>query len=135
MLGITALYSPIALQSRLEKTASQNKDKMTQKIGAGLLEYAGKIWDTADTLRGAGIKESEWPTYMMPFFALMMLESRLRRFKMERITEYEKETGVRFNSEDATHAQWLDDSAKVLFILYLCFCAQLRANIWRVMDT
>lgn len=53
---------------------------MTQKIGAGLLEYAGKIWDTADTLRGAGIKESEWPTYMMPFFALMMLESRLRRF-------------------------------------------------------
>lgn len=47
---------------------------MTQKIGVGLLEYAGKIWNTADTLRGAGIKESKWPTYMMPFFARMMLE-------------------------------------------------------------
>lgn len=87
---------------------------MTQKIGAGLLEYAGKIWDTADTLRGAGIKESEWPTYMMPFFALMMLESRLRRFKQERIAEFEKETGAAFDPEDATHAQWLDDSAKAV---------------------
>lgn len=87
---------------------------MTQKIGAGLLEYAGKIWDTADTLRGAGIKESEWPTYMMPFFALMMLESRLRRFKQERIAEFEKETGAAFNPEEATHAQWLDDSAKAI---------------------
>lgn len=87
---------------------------MTQKIGAGLLEYAGKIWDTADTLRGAGIKESEWPNYMMPFFALMMLESRLRRFKKERIAEFEKETGAAFNPEDATHAQWLDDSAKAI---------------------
>lgn len=87
---------------------------MTQKIGAGLLEYAGKIWDTADTLRGAGIKESEWPTYMMPFFALMMLESRLRRFKKERIAEFEKETGAPFDPDDATHAQWLDDSAKAV---------------------
>ncbi|ABD69099.1 N-6 DNA methylase [Rhodoferax ferrireducens T118] len=87
---------------------------MTQKIGAGLLEYAGKIWDTADTLRGAGIKESEWPTYMMPFFALMMLESRLRRFKQERIAEYEEETGAAFDPEDATHAKWLDDTAKAV---------------------
>ena len=29
---------------------------MTQKIGAGLLSCADKIWDTADTLRGAGIR-------------------------------------------------------------------------------
>ena len=28
---------------------------MTQKIGAGLLSCADKIWETADTLRGAGI--------------------------------------------------------------------------------
>jgi type I restriction enzyme M protein len=85
---------------------------MTQKIGAALLDHEAQIWKTADTLRGAGIKESEWPAYMMPFFALMMLESRLRRFKKERIAEFELETGSTFNPDDATHAQWLDDSAK-----------------------
>jgi len=87
---------------------------MTQKIGAGLLEYAGKIWDTADTLRGAGIKESEWPTYMMPFFALMMLESRLRRFRQARIDEYQKETSSPFDANDAAHLEWLEYSAKAV---------------------
>jgi type I restriction enzyme M protein len=85
---------------------------MAQKIGAGLLAHAETIWKTADTLRGAGIKESEWPAYMMPFFALMMLESRLRRFKRERIAEFEQAMGVTFSPEDAIHTQWLDDSAK-----------------------
>ena len=36
----------------------------------------------------------------------MMLESRLRRFKKERIAEFEKETGEAFNPDDATHAQY-----------------------------
>jgi type I restriction enzyme M protein len=44
-----------------------------------ILKYETKIWATADLLRGSGIKESEWPSYMMPFFALVMLESRLIR--------------------------------------------------------
>ena len=44
-----------------------------------ILQYESKIWATADLLRGCGIKESEWPSYMMPFFALMMIESRLIR--------------------------------------------------------
>ena len=48
---------------------------MTENI----LQYESKIWNTADLLRGSGIKESEWPSYMMPFFALMMIESRLLR--------------------------------------------------------
>ena len=64
---------------------------MREKIGAGLLACADKIWDTADTLRGAGIRASEWPVYMMPFFALMMLESRLRRFRQERVEEFGEE--------------------------------------------
>lgn len=85
---------------------------MTQKIGAALLVHANKIWDTADTLRGSGIKASEWPSYMMPFFALMMLESRLRRFKRERIAEFEQETGTVFDPENVGHAQWLDESAR-----------------------
>lgn len=50
----------------------------------GILQYESKIWATADLLRGSGIKESEWPSYMMPFFALVMIESRLLRL-------YEKE--------------------------------------------
>jgi type I restriction enzyme M protein len=44
-----------------------------------ILQYESTIWATADLLRGCGIKESEWPSYMMPFFALVMLESRLVR--------------------------------------------------------
>ena len=44
-----------------------------------ILQYESKIWATADLLRGSGIKESEWPTFMMPFFALAMIESRLVR--------------------------------------------------------
>lgn len=85
---------------------------MTQKIGAGLLSCADKIWETADTLRGAGIKASEWPSYMMPFFALMMLESRLRRFRQSRIEEFKVETGSDFNTEDPTNLEWLEKSAK-----------------------
>lgn len=44
-----------------------------------ILQYESTIWATADLLRGCGIKESEWPSHMMPFFALVMLESRLLR--------------------------------------------------------
>ncbi|MFZ2853708.1 MAG: N-6 DNA methylase [Rhodocyclaceae bacterium] len=87
---------------------------MTQKIGAGLLSCADKIWETADTLRGAGIKASDWPAYMMPFFALMMLESRLRRFRQSRIDEFKKETDGDFKIEDAAHLEWLEYSAKAV---------------------
>ena len=48
-------------------------------ISQNILQYESKIWATADLLRGCGIKESEWPSYMMPFFALVMIESRLVR--------------------------------------------------------
>lgn len=85
---------------------------MTQKIGAGLLSCADKIWETADTLRGAGIKASDWPAYMMPFFALMMLESRLRRFRQSRIDEFNNETANAFKYEDAAHLEWLEYSAR-----------------------
>jgi len=38
-----------------------------------ILQYESKIWETADLLRGSGIKESEWPSFMMPFFALAVI--------------------------------------------------------------
>ena len=44
-----------------------------------ILQYESSIWATADLLRGSGFKESEWPSFMMPFFALVMIESRLIR--------------------------------------------------------
>lgn len=48
-------------------------------MSVNILQYESDIWKTADYLRGAGIKESDFPKYMMPFFALLMVESRLIR--------------------------------------------------------
>lgn len=48
-------------------------------MSLNILQYESKIWSTAELLRGSGIKESEWPSFMMPFFALIMVESRLIR--------------------------------------------------------
>ncbi|MDQ7046563.1 MAG: hypothetical protein Q9M39_02715 [Sulfurovum sp.] len=44
-----------------------------------ILKYESKVWQTADLLIGAGIKQSDFPKYMMPFFALIMVESRFSR--------------------------------------------------------
>ncbi len=60
-----------------------------------ILQYESKIWATADLLRGCGIKESEWPSFMMPFFALVMIESRLVRLRDDLYAEY----GAEFMAE------------------------------------
>ena len=44
-----------------------------------ILQYESQVWSTADLLIGAGIKQSDFPKYMMPYFALIMVESRLIR--------------------------------------------------------
>ena len=44
-----------------------------------ILKYESKIWNTADLLRSSGFKESDFPKFMMPFFALAMVESRFIR--------------------------------------------------------
>lgn len=50
-----------------------------------ILQYKTKIFSVAEFYRGAGIKQSEWPKMMMPFFTLRLVESRLirERDKME----------------------------------------------------
>ncbi|MBW7954285.1 N-6 DNA methylase [Candidatus Gracilibacteria bacterium] len=48
-----------------------------------ILQYESKVWKTADLLIGAGIKQSDFPKFMMPFFALIMVESRLIRMADE----------------------------------------------------
>ena len=54
-------------------------ERQNSMATSNILQYESTIWATADLLRGCGIKESEWPSYMMPFFALVMIESRLVR--------------------------------------------------------
>ena len=65
-----------------------------------ILQYESKIWATADLLRGCGIKESEWPSYMMPFFALVMIESRLVRMFDELKAEIGEEALADIPQED-----------------------------------
>ena len=65
-----------------------------------ILQYESKIWNTADLLRGSGIKESEWSAFMMPFFALAMIESRLIRMLDEMEKEYGKAVLAEIDKED-----------------------------------
>lgn len=61
-----------------------------------ILQYESDIWSSADSLRSAGLKQSDFPKYMMPFFALRMVESRLIR-EHKRLSE---EFGITGNNED-----------------------------------
>jgi len=65
-----------------------------------ILQYESKIWATADLLRGSGIKESEWPSFMMPFFALVMIESRLVRMFDDLKTEIGEEAFANIQKDD-----------------------------------
>ncbi len=58
-------------------------------MNINILKYESEVWKTADLLIGAGIKQSDFPKYMMPFFALILVESRLIR-EAEKL---EKEVG------------------------------------------
>lgn len=53
-----------------------------------ILSYETDIWACADLLISSGIKQSKFPDYMMPFFALVMLEGRMRN-EMRKVTEEE----------------------------------------------
>ncbi|MCB0748414.1 MAG: SAM-dependent DNA methyltransferase, partial [Ignavibacteriae bacterium] len=48
-------------------------------MSINILKHESDVWKTADLLIGAGIKQSDFPKYMMPYFALLMVESRLIR--------------------------------------------------------
>ncbi len=59
-----------------------------------ILKHESDIWATADLLRGAGIKTSDFPKYMMPFFALIMVESRLIRESKRMVADGESEENM-----------------------------------------
>lgn len=86
-------------------------------MSENILQYESKIWSTADTLRGSGIKESEWPSMMMPFFALMMVESRLLRKLAETQTELGIDPDSSVVNEDVTEYIVSDNRGFNSFIL------------------
>lgn len=67
------------------------EDNNTQNVQVqDIMHYESKIWEVADLLLAAGIKQSDFPVYMMPFFALVMVEGRM----INTIKRVEKEYGV-----------------------------------------
>lgn len=74
-------------------------------MSQNILQYESKVWSTADLLIGAGIKQSDFPKYMMPYFALMMLESRLIRHSKELL----KDLGVESIEELEDINDFLDE--------------------------
>ena len=60
-----------------------------------IMHYESQIWEIADLLRSASIKQSDFPDYMMPFFALMMLEGRM----MNAIKKVEEDEGITADSD------------------------------------
>lgn len=61
-------------------------------MSQNILQYESKVWSTADLLIGAGIKTSDFPKYMMPYFAMIMLESRLVRHYKELLKDFDVES-------------------------------------------
>ena len=55
-----------------------------------IMHYESDIWAIADLLLAASIKQSDFPTYMMPFFALVMLEGRM----LNAMKEVQNEEGI-----------------------------------------
>ena len=74
----------------------------TDKGLRDIMHYESDIWAIADLLLAASIKQSDFPAYMMPFFALSMLEGRM----LNAIKEIEKEEGInpKDNPEDFKEA-------------------------------
>ena len=103
-------------------------------MNKNILQYESKVWATADLLIGAGIKQSDFPKFMMPFFALMMVESRILRASDKLRDEYNdiqdfidavKDEGQGYNEFIMKHNKSLVDICKnditfdTSFTLYL----------------
>lgn len=67
-----------------------------KKYHRDIMQYESKIWACADTLIACSIKQSDFPAYMMPFFALVMLEGRM----LNKISEIEANEGITY-AEDS----------------------------------
>ena len=84
-----------------------------------VMQYESDIWAIADYFISAGIKQSDFPKFMMPFFALVMLESRMRKV----IHRIEDEDGLKrgdaefaeaFRDEDCGYNAFIVEKGKML---------------------
>ena len=66
--------------------SESNYTPMVQDI----MHYESEIWNIADLLIAASVKQSDFPAYMMPFFALVMLEGRM----INAVRKVEEEEGI-----------------------------------------
>lgn len=55
-----------------------------------IMQYESKVWATADFLRSVGIPGGDYPKYMMPIFAMMMVEARILKLKKDKILDKKK---------------------------------------------
>ena len=62
--------------------------KFTTRI-PDIMLYEGAIFAMADDRIAVSIKKSDFPAFMMPFFALMMLEDRMRNMVKQVEEKYE----------------------------------------------
>ncbi|SDF49882.1 type I restriction enzyme M protein [Bacteroidales bacterium KHT7] len=67
-----------------------------------IMHYESDIWAIADLLLAASVKQSDFPAYMMPFFALMMLEGRM--LNAMKLVEKEEGLTVKDDPEDFKEA-------------------------------
>ena len=67
-----------------------------------IMHYESDIWAIADLLLAASIKQSDFPAYMMPFFALMMLEGRM--LNAMKLVEEEEGLTMKDDPEDFKEA-------------------------------
>lgn len=74
-----------------------------------ILQYESKVWKTADLLIWAGIKQSDFPKFMMPFFALIMVESRLIRMADEIRWDFKENEIEDFLDEIKDRNQWYNE--------------------------
>ena len=63
-----------SLDSKTENYMTENS---IQNPVQDIMHYESDVWAVADLLLAAGIKQSDFPAYMMPFFALVMVEGRM----------------------------------------------------------
>lgn len=106
-----------------------------QNIGGALQAYENKIWDTAKILYAHSFKPSEWPNLMMPFFALVLVESRIVRSMNEKIKEIEVELEVPFDRANDEHVELLNDSVFAQNYGYHPELVKNGRTIWSLCET
>jgi type I restriction enzyme M protein len=106
-----------------------------QNIGGALQTYESDIWDTADILYAHSFKASEWPNLMMPFFALLLVESRIVRSITEKIKELEIELEVPFDRTNEEHIELLNDSVLAQNYGYHPELVKHGRTLWSLCET